>query len=410
MRRLLLFLAMMVSLAMSTAGQTFKKQQFPVSASAKLWGVMYLPEGYGTDPSVTYPIMIFCHGVGEAGSSEAAAEALYSHGPLGFAKAGHRMEYTNPADGKQYRYILLALQAPAWSPSASQIAYCLNNEIFPKYKIDRTRVIITGLSAGGDVTLNAITTTGIAPLFTAAIPMSPASSGNTQNIAVTVAAGIRSWGFSGNNDGGFTSNLNAFSAKLNQVAPGAARVFIYVGGHGGWSTFYDPVYKSNLWGGSMNVYEFGLAASRGTTWVPAPPPSSAARAMFNMNDGDTVRASTFEIDGSASENVRTDWEGYLWGIKPVLGGSWGAQVAGGAYGGPKRNVINITNGTYELSLTVKTATGQTNTRTINFIAVLGGTTPPPPATKTITNVATKIEAGLIVVVISWSDGTTTTYK
>lgn len=406
--RLLFALLLTASMAL---GQTFVKQQFAVAGNGtKYWGVLYLPEGYATNPG-PYPLMVFNHGVGERGSSEQSAENLYAHGPLGFAKAGHNMQFTNPANGQQYRYMLLALQDPDWSPSETEIAYCLNNEIFPKYKVDRSRVVITGLSAGGDVTLKAITTPTTAPLFTASVPMSPASSGNTQNIASTVAAGIRVWGFSGNNDGGFTQNLNEFAAKLNAVSPGAARVFIYVGGHGGWSTYYDPAYKSNIWGGSMNIYEFGLASARGGSWVPAPPPSNAVVAMFNMNDGDTVRTPTFEVDGSASQNVRTDWEGYLWGIKPVQGGSWGAQVAGGAYGGPKRNVINVTDGVYQFSLTVKSATGQTNTRTINFVAKLGSTTPPPnPPAKTVVSVSTKQEGELLVVTITWSDGTTTTYK
>ncbi len=406
--RTLKFLLALLLLTTTVLGQTFKKQQFPVSSSTKLWGIMYLPEGYGANASTTYPIIIFNHGIGEAGSSEASAEALYSHGPLGFAKAGHRMEFTNPATGTQHRYIILALQHPSWSPSEQQIAYCLKNEIFPKYQVDRNRVIVTGLSAGGDVTLKAITTTGVLELFTAAVPMSPASSGGSA--AGTAAAGIRSWGFSGNNDGSFTSNLNSFAAKLNQITPGAARNYIYLGGHGGWSAYYDPAYKSNLWGGSMNIYEFGLASARGSAWIPAPPPSTSVVAMFNMNEGDTVRAATHEVDGSASQNVRTDWEGYLWGLKPLVGGSWGAQMAGGAYGGPKRNMINLTNGTYELALTVKGVNGQTNTRTINFVVAIGGTTPPQPPAKTITNVVTRIEGGLIVVVITWSDGTTTTYK
>lgn len=407
------FILALLLLAATAAGQTFKKQQFPVAASGtvtKLWGILYLPEGYGNDATTTYPLMVFNHGVGEAGSSEASAEALYSHGPLGFAKAGHRMEFTDPATGKQHRYMLLALQAPSWSPSEAQIAYCLTNEIFPKYKVDRNRVIVTGLSAGGDITLKAITATNIANLFTAAVPMSPASVGNTANIGVTVAAGIRVWGFSGNNDGGFTQNMNTFAAKLNAVAPGTARVYVYLGGHGGWSTYYDPAYKSNLWGGSMSIYEFGLASARGGTWVPAPPPSTSVKAMFNINDGDTIRTATYEVDGSASENVRPDWEGYLWGIKPIQGGSWGSQVAGGAYGGPKRNIVNLADGVYSFSLTVKSISGQTDTRAINFVVKLGGGTTPPPPAKTITNVATKVEGGLIVVVITWSDGTTTTHK
>lgn len=398
---------LLLALTTATLGQTFKKQQFPVSSSTKYWGVMYLPEGYENSTG-TYPIMVFCHGVGEAGGTEAGADALYSHGPLGFARAGHRMEFTNPADGKQYRYILLALQDPSWSPSAQEIAYCLKNEIFPKYKVDKSRVIITGLSAGGASTLESITTTGSLELFTAAIPMSPASSGNTANIGATAAVGIRTWGFSGNNDGSFTSNLNAFSAKLNQTAAGTARSFIYLGGHGGWSTYYDPAYKSNLWGGQMNIYEFGLASARGSTWIPAPAPSTTVKAAFNTEDNAVITTASFEVDGSASENVRTDWEGYLWGIKPIQGGSWGATPQGGAYGGPKKNIINLTNGTYELALTVKGINGQTNTRTINFVVNLGGTTPPPVPGKKIASFRVDNVNGNIVLVITYTDGSTQT--
>lgn len=406
MKRILSLVLAVLMIATLNA-QTFQKKQFRVNSSgAKLWGILYLPEGY-QESTGTYPIMVFCHGVGEAGSSEASAEALYAHGPLGFAKAGHRMEFTNPADGKQYRYILFALQDPSWSPSASEIAYALKNDVFPAYKIDRSRVIVTGLSAGGASTLEAITTTGALEIFTAAVPMSPASSGNTANIAATAAAGIRSMGFSGNADGSFTENLNAFTAKLNQTAPGTARSYIYLGAHGGWSTFYDPAYKSNLWGGQLSIYEFGLASARGSTWVPAPPPPTTVKAAFNVEDGAIITTSAFEVDASASENVRPDWEGYLWGVKPIQGGSWGAQPQGGAYGGVKKNIINLTNGTYQLSLTVKGINGQTNTRAINFTVNLGGTQP-PPAGKKISTFKVEVINGNIVITISYTDGTTQT--
>lgn len=400
----ILFLLLAV-LTVTVHAQTFEKKQFRVNSSGgKYWGILYLPEGYQTNPG-PYPLMIFCHGVGEAGSSEAAAEALYSHGPLGFAKAGHRMEFTNPADGKQYRYMLLALQDPSWSPSAQEIAYALQNDVFPAYKVDRSRVIITGLSAGGASTLESITTTGTLNLFTAAVPMSPASAGNTSNTTATAAAGIRSMGFSGNADGSFTENLNAFNSRLNQAAAGSARAYIYLGAHGGWSTYYDPGYKSNMWGGQMSIYEFGLASARGSTWVPSAPPSTTVKAEFNILDGAIITTSAFEVDASASENVRPDWEGYLWGIKPIEGGSWGAQPQGGAYGGVKKNIINLTNGTYLLSLTVKGINGQTNTKAINFKVNLGGTAPPPPGKKIVT-FKTDVVNGNIVITITYTDGTT----
>jgi hypothetical protein len=352
------------------------EQKFPVSASASYWGKLYIPDDYATT-NEQHPLIIFCHGVGERGSTKDSLPALDAFGPLKFVKEGSKMEFNNPVDGKQHRFIVLALQDPDWSPSAAEVGYCLLNHIFTNYRINRNCVVVTGLSAGGDSTLKAVTTPGIMELFSAAIPMSPASSGNTGNMAATATLKIKVWGFSGNQDGGFTTNMLAFDAKLNTLAPGSCRTFVYTGGHGGWNDYYNPAYKSIAWGSSMNLYEFCLASMKGSTWVPAPPPSTTVKADFDLTDGAVIKSTSVTVSAAASQNVRTDWQGYLWGLQPTKGGSWGATPKDGAYGGPVKDMVKLTDGQYQLSLTVMDNSGKTNTKAINFTVQTDGVPPPP---------------------------------
>lgn len=380
------------------------EQKFPVSASATYWGRLFLPDNYNSSTE-TYPLFVFCHGRGERGGTQATLAMMDNVGPFTFIEDGHKMEFTNPVDQKKYKFIVLALQDPDWSPSPSEVGYCLTNHIFKNYRINRNCVAVSGLSAGGDTTLNIITTPGLMELFTAAIPMSPASSGNTANVGATAASKIWVWGFSGNADGGFTQNMLAFDAKLNSVAPGTCRTHIYTGGHGDWNNFYNPTYKSDIWGTSLSIYEWCLVTMKGTTWKPAAPPSSTVIAAFDLVDGATVSTTTITVDGSASKNVRTDWLGYQWDLTPIKGGDWGSGPLGGTYGGPKKDLVKLANGLYQLSLTVTDNFGKTNTKTINFSVALSATPPPPPpppppALKVLATVHT--QKGIVTV---YEDGT-----
>lgn len=353
------------------------EQKFPVSTTSSYWGKLYLPDDYSTT-SEQHPLMVFCHGIGERGGTKDALAMLNSQGPFRYIYGGNKMEFNNPVDGKKHRFIVLALQDPDWSPSASEVGYCLLNHIFTNYRINRSCVTITGLSAGGDSTLRIITQPGVLELFCAAVPMSSASSGNTNNIAATAMNKTWVWQFHGNQDTVCPlQNSLTFDAKLNAVAPGTCRTFVYTGGHGLWENYYNPAYKSDIWGKSMNMYEFCLAAMKGGGFVPAAPPSTAVKAEFDIQEGAVINTTSLMVDASASDNVRTDWQGYQWGLRPIKGGSWGAQPVGGAYGGPFKQFKDMTDGIYELSLTVMDNFNKTNTTAINFTVALGSTPVPP---------------------------------
>jgi hypothetical protein len=114
----------------------------------------------------------------------------------------------------------------------------------------------------------------------------------------------------------------------------------------------------------------------GTIPTPAPAPSptpSLLTANFNLSDGQEINTTVFEMDASASTGVKTDWEGYKWDVKPVgpaAGKQYGVRPDG-SYGGPKKKLIDIVDGQYEIILTVKSVTGSTATKKVIVTAKIG---------------------------------------
>lgn len=97
-----------------------------------------LPEGY--ERQRRWPLIIFLHGSGERGTDLAAVKV---HGPLKEIEQGRRI----PA-------IVVAPQCPPeqWWDVPSLIG--LLDAVERKYRVDRNRIVLTGLSMGGYGTWN----------------------------------------------------------------------------------------------------------------------------------------------------------------------------------------------------------------------------------------------------------------
>ncbi len=95
--------------------------------------LLYLPKGYQKDK--TYPTILFLHGAGERGSD---VNKVAVHGPPKLVKAG-----------QEFPFIIVSPQCPegqVWSVEALNL---LLDEIEKDYRVDQTRVYLTGLSMGG---------------------------------------------------------------------------------------------------------------------------------------------------------------------------------------------------------------------------------------------------------------------
>lgn len=129
--------------------------------------------------------------------------------------------------------------------------------------------------------------------------------------------------------------------------------------------------------------------------TPTPPTTVAPTAAFNLTEGQVITTTIFEMDASASTGVGDRWDAYKWDVRAIVaptGKSYGVRPESSAYGGPKKRLIDIVDGQYEIVLTVKDKMGNTASKKVNVTAKIG--------TKTISAFDSATD------LITYSDGTT----
>jgi predicted peptidase len=97
--------------------------------------LVYLPADY--DKQEKWPLVLFLHGAGERGDD---LDAVKMHGPPKLIE-----------HGKQFPFIVVSPQCPKghWWNNELVPLTALLDEIEGKYKVDKDRVYLTGLSMGG---------------------------------------------------------------------------------------------------------------------------------------------------------------------------------------------------------------------------------------------------------------------
>ncbi|HAH44413.1 prolyl oligopeptidase family serine peptidase [Gimesia sp.] len=99
----------------------------------KMKYLLSLPENY--DEKEKWPLILFLHGAGERGED---LDLVTVHGPPKLIK-----------NGKEFPFIVVSPQCPEdqlWQPVELT---ALLNDIEKKYKVDKDRIYVTGLSMGG---------------------------------------------------------------------------------------------------------------------------------------------------------------------------------------------------------------------------------------------------------------------
>lgn len=98
--------------------------------------LLYLPEGY-EDSQDNWPLLIFLHGLGERGPN---INKVKSHGPPKLIE-----------QGRELPFIVVSPQCPegSWWPYETDKVLALIDEISETYRVDKSRIYLTGLSMGG---------------------------------------------------------------------------------------------------------------------------------------------------------------------------------------------------------------------------------------------------------------------
>lgn len=134
---LVLLLVLECSLVCQAADKVQLGNQSPAklnsSIAVKMDYLISLPEGY--DQKEKWPLLLFLHGAGERGEN---LDLVTIHGPPMLLK-----------NGKKFPFIVVSPQCPKEQLWQAVELTALLNEIEEKYRVDKDRIYVSGLSMGG---------------------------------------------------------------------------------------------------------------------------------------------------------------------------------------------------------------------------------------------------------------------
>lgn len=230
--------------------------------------ILHLPASYGAG-TANYPLLVFLHGKGEGGTNPASIYTSTGAGGPAYFIAQGKFPSTLP-------FIVVSPQFPnTTSGTSSQMLDAILLYLIKTYRVDVSRIYLTGLSEGGMAIVNYITHYQITPTvkIAAAVIMSANIGQPSQTMINNVIADkVNVWGF-----GSMTDVLGIQTRVLVQGAFGGnggtlvglgslGKFTTFAGGHCCWNQFYDPAYVEN----GMNIYQWLQQFS--TTAVVVPPP------------------------------------------------------------------------------------------------------------------------------------------
>jgi hypothetical protein len=215
--------------------------------------VLYFPANYSEDKK--YPLVIFTHGMGEAGND---VNKLYRTGLPRVLKSGYRPSFD---------FIMVAPQHGSFSALTNWLPGILE-DANKRWNIDENRVYLTGLSAGGR------------SLYGSQLSISPALASKFAaiviNAGVTPAAAQTNfdfwkigktplWAVVGDRDKSYVAKNKQMVKEVNKIKPGLAKLTLQKGvGHTGW----DNVYNGKVKNGNKTMWEWMYQFKRGTSDFP----------------------------------------------------------------------------------------------------------------------------------------------
>jgi predicted peptidase len=119
-----------------TGGQSEQKFDKTISRKVACEYLLHLPVGYEKKGN-TWPLIVFLHGAGERGDN---LEMVKKHGPPKLIELG-----------RDFPFIVVSPQCPndLWWPQQVDMLSALLDDIEKRYRVDRDREYLTGLSMGG---------------------------------------------------------------------------------------------------------------------------------------------------------------------------------------------------------------------------------------------------------------------
>lgn len=115
--------------------QLVKQFDYKYTESRRVDYLLFLPESYSKKTDERWPLILFLHGSGERGSN---VWKVATHGPPKRVR-----------EHPDFPFIIVSPQCPEGQIWSRDILLALLNEITKTYRVDESRIYLTGLSMGG---------------------------------------------------------------------------------------------------------------------------------------------------------------------------------------------------------------------------------------------------------------------
>lgn len=205
-----------------------------------------------------YPLLVFLHGGGQVGDGNKDLPLVLNDG---VAKEINDRKFPSnfSVQGSNYAFIVLSPQFVANPPDSMVLSFI--NFALANYRVDASRIYLTGLSMGGVLTTQ--TAASYASLFAAVAPVSGESFGTERDInaAKIAKGGLALWAFHNHDDPTISSAVaTEFVDAINSFQPAIpAKLTVFNAvGHDAWTQALSASYKEN----NQNVYEWMLQYKR----------------------------------------------------------------------------------------------------------------------------------------------------
>ena len=203
-----------------------------------------------------YPLLIFLHGSGETGNGTTDLPKVLNNAVPNLIK-NQMFPASFVAGDKNYSFIVISPQFKGWPSPAdvdAVIGYSIDN-----FRIDETRIYVTGLSMGGGATWDYAAL--YAGKIAAIVPICGASVANTGKAKNIADSNLPVWAF--HNEDDYTVPVNSTKDYISMInsfnpTPLAKMTLWPIGGHNAWTKASDPTYKED----NLNMYEWMLQYHR----------------------------------------------------------------------------------------------------------------------------------------------------
>jgi predicted peptidase len=217
--------------------------------SAWLQLPVHYNSGFDTEK---YPLLIFLNGRFE-GSEYGKLTKMLKWGVPKFMADSLRFEFD--VAGKKQGMIVICPQSSNGYPSPVAVNQVIDY-MLAKYRVDKSRIYITGLSSGGAAVLSYLSySKAYAARIAAAVPMSviELETEKIANLKYVSEANTPVKIFCGVKDDLYLKN-KSYVDEINKYTPGLAVFASYGGAHSSWNGMYDPTHKHY----KPNIYEWML--------------------------------------------------------------------------------------------------------------------------------------------------------